>query len=188
MQIIFKKLSPDLCTDFMYYFDHVAFTDNKEFSMCYCLESHVTKQEDEALSSKESRRAKAIELINCGIMQGYLLYEDNKVIGWCNTGDKASYCAVMDEEHTTVDLKNHKVKVIYCIEIAPAYRGKGLAHLIVDKVCEDAKAEGYEFVEGYPFLDRDFAYQYHGPIRLFEKHSFERVADRSWFCIMSKKL
>ena len=188
MKIKFLKLTPDLCDDYMHYFDNVAFTDHEEFSMCYCLESHITKQEDKLLSTRDMRRQKAMELINSGTMEGYLIYDGENVVGWCNTGEKSTYCSVADAEHETVDIDKHKVKVIYCIEIAPDYRGRGLAHLVIDTVCRDAKAEGYEYVESYPFLDEKFQYQYHGPIHLYDKHLFKKVADKSSFRIMSKKL
>lgn len=190
LDIDFKRLTPELCGDYLYYFENTAFTDHEEWADCYCLESHLSQEENEEIwEERQSRRAKAQELIEQGIMQGYLIYDGDNIIGWCNTGDKKSFLPVMnDPEHQTVDLNRTKVKIIYCIEIAPDYRGKGIAHRIIERVCEDAKKEGYTFVEAYPFLDMDFKYQYHGPVRLYESHGFSRIADKSWFCIMSRIL
>ncbi len=188
MNLLFKKLTPDLANDYLYYFDNVAFTDHEEFSMCYCLESHVSKEDDDRLITKESRRQKAYDLIIAGTMQGFLLYDNNAVIGWCNFGDKKSYCSVMDKEHETLDVNRNKIMVLYCMEIAPAYRGKGIAHEIVNEVCTYAKEAGYDYVEAYPFLDESFAYQFHGPRKLFDKHGFECISSQTWFCIMRKKL
>ncbi len=67
-------------------------------------------------------------------------------------------------------------------------RGKGIAHLLLDRIVQDAKEQSYSYVEGYPFADRKFEYQYHGPIPLYEKHGFRMVAQKEWFCIMQKKL
>lgn len=189
MELTFKRLNAGLCDDYLSYFDNVAFTDHEEWSACYCLESHLSKEENDALKEKALRREKAAELVRNGTMQGYLLYDGESVVGWCNVGDKADYRNVLtDESHKTVELSRGVVKAIYCIDIAPEYRGKGLAHLIVEKVCGDAAAEGYQYVEGYPFVDKMFPYQYHGPVRLFEKHGFICCGQRDWFFIMQKSL
>ncbi len=34
------------------------------------------------------RMEKAMELVQNGEMQGYLVYEGNDVIGWCNVNDR----------------------------------------------------------------------------------------------------
>ena len=36
------------------------------------------------------------------------------------------------------------------MDIAPDYRGKGIASKVLEKVCDDAKNEGYLYVEAYP--------------------------------------
>ncbi len=189
LNISFKRLTPELCDDFWYYFDNTAFTDHEEWSACYCLESHLGDENDAIWDNRQARREKAGQLIRQGIMQGYLVYDNDKIIGWCNAGDKKSYAPVIGSgEHETEDLSRSRVKVIYCLEIAPAYRGMGISHRIVERVCEDAKNDGFDYVEAYPFLDRNFEYQYHGPVHLYESHGFERLADKSDFCIMSKRL
>lgn len=189
MEIRLKKLTPDMPEEYLFYFDKVAFTDHEEWAECYCLESHLSREENEALDKKNARRKKAEELVKNGVMQGYLLYDGEKIIGWCNAGDKMDYEPVMAYEgFRTVELTRGLVKILYCMEIAPAYRGKGISHRIVDKVCEDAKAEGYQYVESYPFSDKNFEYQYHGPIYLYERHGFQVVDKRDWFLIMRKEL
>lgn len=70
------------------------------------------------MADKACLREKAREPVARGIMQGYLVYEGDRVIGWCNAGEKTNY----------------------------------------------------------------------GPIPHYEKHGFQRTAERYWFCIMRKKL
>ena len=38
---------------------------------------------------------------------------------------------------------------IVCFEIAPEYRGQGIASAFIEQVCVDAKEKGYVAVEGY---------------------------------------
>ncbi len=190
MEIEIKKLTPDMAEEYLQYFGHVAFTDHEEWVNCYCLESHLSQEENEkTFADKAVRRQKARELVQNGIMQGYLVYDGGAVVGWCNAADKTSYEPIMaEEEFQTLPPKKGEIKVIYCFELAPDYRGKGITHLLLDRIIRDAKEEGYSYIEAYPFLDTDFAWQYHGPIPLYEKHGFEQIAEKSWFRIMQKKL
>ena len=190
MNIQIRKLTPALTEDYLYYFDHVAFQDHEEWAHCYCLESHLSRKENEdSWGDKERRSKKARELIAQGVMQGYLVYDDEAVVGWCNAGDKTTYRPIMkNSEYETVKVGEGEIKCVYCYEIAPGYRGKGIAHLLLDRILQDAKEEGFSYVEGYPFTDRSFEYQYHGPIPLYEKHGFQMIAERDEFCIMQKKL
>lgn len=189
MELKIKKLTKEMSEDYLSYFDHVAFTDHEEWSACYCLESHLKKEEEEQYKTKEERRQKAKVLIENGTMQGYLIYENEDIVGWCNTDDKMSYVPICEnDEFITDNREKGKIKVLYCIDIAPAYRGKGIANQIMKKVCEDAKAEGYLIVEGFPFKDTNLPYQYRGPIHLYEKHGFEKLKEGPWYYIMRKDL
>lgn len=192
MEIRLKKLTRDMTEEYLLYFDRIAFAGHEEWEGCYCLESHLLREENESLDFKDkrdARREKAKELVESGIMQGYLLYDGEQSIGWCNAGDKTDYAPIMAyADFHTMELKPGLVKIIYCIELAQDYRGKGITHLIVDEVCRDAKKDGYRYVESYPFSDKNFEFQYHGPKYLYEKHGFETVAKKDWFWIMRKEL
>ena len=174
MEIQVRKLTKEMADAYLNYFDHDAFSDHEEWSACYCLESHLSKEENDRLEIKEERRQKAKELIESGIMSGYLVYEKDRVVGWCNAGEKSGYAPVCEnKEYTAGDSLDGKTLVVYCIDIAPGYRGKGIASLVMEQVLKDAKAEGYRYVEGYPFINRELEYQYRGPVRLYEKYGFE---------------
>lgn len=187
MNIQFKKLIPQMAEEFLHYFENDAFPENDSRSSCYCLESHLPNENQ--YITVEERREKAKELIVNGIMTGYLIYDDEHIVGWCNTGDKTDYLPIVqNNEFQTDNCEKGKIKVLYCIDIAPNYQKKGIANLTMEKVLSDAKEEGYSYVEGYPFADRNFIWQYHGPVRLFEKFGFEMLEKKSWFYIMRKAL
>jgi len=189
MNISIKKLTPQMHNEYLYYFDNIAFSDHEEWSYCYCLESHLSKEDNEEYKEKAERREKANEFIQKGIMNGYLIYDNENIVGWCSAGDKMDYAPICgNEEFLTEPIERGKVKVLYCIDIAPGYRGKGIADILIEKVCEDAKLEGYSFVEGYPFADVYRPYQFRGPAHLYDKHGFELFLKKSWFYIMRKKL
>lgn len=184
-----KKLTPEMADDFLHYFDHDAFSDHEEWSACYCLQSHLSREEDETCILKEERRQKAKEFVRQGVMTGYLIYDGDKVVGWCNAGDKLGYAPVCaDEAFFTDPVEKGRIKVLYCIDIAPGYRGKGIAKTVMETFLADAQKEGYTYVEGYPFSDTKRDYQYRGPVRLYEKYGFDLYRQQGWFLIMRKKL
>jgi len=183
-----KRLTPEMADDFLRYFDEVAFTDHEEWNACYCLEGHMTQAENDALSDKSARREKARHMVETGAMQGYLVYAGQEMIAWCSAGCKAGYRALSQECFCTGDLRPEEIFVLYCMDVAPAWRGQGLARQLIDRVVADAREAGFTAVEVYPFGDTDFAWQYRGPKALYERMGFQVVADRGWISIMQKRL
>lgn len=188
-----KKLSIDLLDDWLYFFDNIAFTDNDGWSGCYCMCYHW----NETLNSKKSwncskddapyNRKCAIDFISKGKMQGYLAYEDGKAIGWCNTNDKDAYDNVNFELPYSNFDKAHRVKCIVCFCVSPDARGKGIASAMLEKICTDAVAEGYDCIEAYPF-DNDENNAYHGPKSMYLKYGFERYKHLDGCTIFRKSL
>ena len=94
MSIHIEKLTPERKADFFDFFDNRAFTDHSEWAGCYCLESHLRSENDIEYRAdgiavrREDRRSVAENLIDAGIMTGYLVYNGSVPIGWCNAGDK----------------------------------------------------------------------------------------------------
>ena len=61
--------------------------------------------------------------------------------------------------------------------------------MLLQRVCEDAKAEGYKYVEAYPVKDGGYmGMAFTGPIDMYEKAGFEIVEQQGKTCIMRKKL
>jgi len=188
-----KKLSPDLLEDWLYFFDNVAFCDNGEWEGCYCMCYHWSEELNSHKSWNCSKadapynRKCAVDLISKGKMKGYLAYEDGKVIGWCNTNDKQAYDNVNFRLPRDSFDNTHRVKCIVCFCISPYTRGKGVATALLEKVCEDAAAEGYDCIEAYPF-DNDKNNAYHGPRSMYEKHGFEKQEHLDGVTVFRKAL
>ena len=76
-----------------------------------------------------------------------------------------------------------------CFEIAPGYRGKSIVTALLARICEDAKAEGYTAVVGFPVIrDERFEWDCAGPVRLYEKCGFHQYAERDGRVVMRKEL
>lgn len=79
-----------------------------------------------------------------------------------------------------------QVKAVVCFEICPEYRGKGIATRLLDRVCADARSEGYEFVEAYPTAGAQGALAFAGPVRLYGKAGFAEVSRDGPTIVMRK--
>ena len=195
MDFEIKKLTPDLLDDWLYFFDHVGFADNGDWPGCYCMCYHWDSQLDEQFDwdtevyqTKNPRnRNRAIHLIKTGVMQGYLAYHDGKAVGWCNANDKAVYRTVVFDFPWVPSEIGKKVKAIVCFCIAPKLRGYGIASQLLQKICADAKADGYEYIEAYPFTLNEYN-QYHGSLSLYKRQGFEAGGETCGCTIVRKYL
>jgi len=165
-----KKLTPKLLNAWLHYFDNVAYEKDDQWQSCYCMHFHW----DEPLIQRgkielpKNSRPYAIEYINEGKLQGYVAMQNDEVIGWCNANDKQAYAC--DVHKYDLD-EDNKVKSVVCFNIAPTMRRHGIASMLLEKVCEDAAAEGYDYIEAYPFSISEHR-DYHGPLSLYEKNGF----------------
>lgn len=228
MNLTIKKMSPELAKDYFDFFDNRAFLDNSPFYPCYCNAFQMSKaqledvfKESEANGGGDENfrialRNSAVRMVEQNIIQGYLAFDGDVSIGWCNANDRENYTrvgefnlddvpdevkdmvapvsesmtAAQEEDLSSEQAENtEKIKSIVCFEIAPEYRGKGIATALLNRVCEDALKEGYDKAEVYPVV-RD-AYEkldFTGPIHMYEKAGFVRVSQHGKELIMRKNL
>ena len=193
-EIIIKKLSPELNKDYLDFFDNRAFSDGNPNGPCYCTspnqDEETIKQmvsEFKANDVKNTIRKYAVEMLNDKKIKGYLAFDNGLSVGWCNAADIDSYQGFVPD--FARENKCGKTISIVCFEIAPGYRGKGLASAFIERICDDAKANGYAAVEGYAQISeaRD-EYDFKGPIRLFEKAGFTKIMEQNGQVIMRKVL
>ena len=195
MDIEIRKLTPELAEDYVHFFDVTPHDDDIEGTKCYCVcwcnDDWVGKD----FSTEEKRREYALRYVKDSVIQGYLAYCDGVIVGWCNANTKAdclkccSWRRYMGEVPTEEAAADIKVKSIFCYVVAPEMRRKGIAKLLLARVCQDAAADGFDFVEVYPekeFIDeaRDFG----GPEELYRKNGFEVCGETEKKFIMRKQL
>lgn len=228
MKFIIKKMSSELSDDYFDFFDNRAFSDNSPFYPCYCNAFQMTKtqledvfKESEANGGgdenfRNALRNSAMRMVDQNIIQGYLVFDGDVSIGWCNTNDRKNYTRVgeFDLDNVPDEVKDmidpvsesmkfaqkadndfarekdaEKIKSIVCFEIAPEYRGKGIATALLNRVCEDALKEGYDKVEVYPVVrETHEKLDFTGPVHMYEKAGFVRVSQHGKDLIMQKNL
>ena len=205
-----KRLTPDLLEDYLDFFDHRAFSDGSPFYPFYCNAFNMSKEriqneffiQAEAYGGgsegwKQALRASAVRMVENGEVQGYLAYDGETAVGWCNANDRLNYYRVGEFDLSDVPRdepcsdcqRKGEVKSVVCFEICPEYRGKGIATLLLDRVCQDAKTDGYAYVEAYPSRSEAMnSLAFTGPKRLYEKAGFLVAAQRDGMYVMRKRL
>lgn len=141
-------------------------------------------------------RASAERMVARGVLRGYLAYENGLAVGWCNANEKSRYVRVGEfdpaDSESGVFLPTYgspRIKSIVCFEIAPAWRGRGIAAALLEKVCRDAKRDGYAIAEAYPLRrERYEPLDFSGPMHLYEKAGFTPAGQLGRLTVMQKKL
>lgn len=195
MNFAIKPLTPQLAGDYFDFFENRAFTDNAPYR-CYCQIYQMTKQEqqtkfnhaDAADFGKISKEI-AEQQIASGALRGYLAYVNGKAIGWCNANDKANFpIDSCGGAHFHSDIPNREIAVV-CFEIAPDFRGQGVATALLNSVISDAKANQYSAIESFPVIrEKRYEWDCTGPVRLYEKAGFVITEKRDDFVVMKKEL
>ena len=147
MNIVIKPLSPELTEDFLNFFDHISFTENPHWSMCYCYSFHFTGTKEQW--NKEDNRSSVITMIHERKMTGYLAYSDGKPVGWCNANDRANYQRLI-KYYDLMDNPEDRVCSIVCFLISPDNRRKGIAQKILERISLDYTKNEYDYLEAYP--------------------------------------
>lgn len=193
MNIKIKKLTPALAEDYIRFFDETPHNNGVD-SPCYC----VSWRSDDSFASdghwfptREDRREKAKKFVLEGSIKGYLAYIDGKVAGWCNTNEN---CRIgIDHLRNYYPIEEHapgtKVKPIFCFVVKPEMQRQGIATMLVEHICIDAAEEGFDFVEAYvnsKFVDN--VSDFRGPMEMYEKCGFVKVAELDGKAVMRKIL
>ncbi|MBR0439125.1 MAG: GNAT family N-acetyltransferase [Clostridia bacterium] len=208
--IVIRRLDLSTAPDFFDFFDNRAFSDGSPNAPCYCNLWHISSDEITELirkaatadkgddNWKETLRASAMDMIEKGILKGYLAYEGDIAIGWCNSNDRISYNRVGEfyiSETPSEDLPAEEglrkgvIKSVVCFEVSPDFRGRGIASMLLERVTEDAMAEGYQYIEAYPNATvQDTFSAFTGPKRLYDKAGFIETGRKDHMVIMRKSL
>lgn len=177
MNLIIKKLTLDQTDDYLDFFDNRAFSDNNPNGPCYCTSPNMDKELEKKMVSefgndiKGTLRQYAVDLVEKKRIEGYLAYDGKLSIGWCNASNMDNYQSFIPV--SARENKIGKTVSVVCFEVAPAYRGMGIATMLLERVCSDAKKNKYAAVEGYVKIrNKSTLFDYTGPYRLYEKSGF----------------
>lgn len=191
-----RKLTPELADDYTHFFDTTPHNDTGKGEKCYCLSwcgDNVYHNGGEYwYPASEERRAHAIKRVKHGDIQGYLAYRSDEIVGWCNANAKAN-CqeAIKYFRSAGVPVDEYrageKTKSVFCFVIAPKMRRMGAATKLLEFICQDAAADGFDIVEAYTNIE--FTQDgFKGPLEMYEKCGFSRHAEQDGKVVVQKLL
>jgi len=186
MNITIKPLSPDLIDDYLHFFDNQVFTENPDWSKCYCYFFHFVGTDEQW--NKKDNRAAAIKIISEGKMKGYLAYSNNKPVGWCNVNARINYQAIKNIYQIEAD-PGAKICSIVCFLISLEFRRKGIAKALLTRIIEDYSNKDLDYLEAYPDKDgKSCEKNYKGHLALFEKNGFKTIDEQDKYFVVRKDL
>ena len=162
-----EPVTPEAAADWFDFFDKRAFVDNPEWKGCYCTSPFLPKFEE--YTNKSPRRKEYAQwLIEHQKMRGYLAYAGGKVVGWCNVNDRTAL-----PKYAHISPAGEKVLSIACFLIQKEYRHTGIAQKILERIVQDAQAEGVKIIEAYPKVNSHTeSGNFRGPYSMYEKQGF----------------
>lgn len=197
MNITIKRLIPELITSYLNFFDNRAFAEADSNGPCYCTCPMQTSEEIDQMvrefsdDVKGTIRRYAVKMLSEGKIHGYLAFDGDLSVGWCNATEKNAY--VNNRYQFIPDFARDnaigKTMAVVCFSVAPEYRGTGVSTALLERVVADARAEGFSAVEGYTHTRKgpdDFDFK--GPRRLYEKLGFAPVAEHDGVVVMRKTI
>ncbi|MQC26084.1 MAG: GNAT family N-acetyltransferase [Chloroflexi bacterium] len=143
---------------------------------CFCTAWWTPTWEEYAQASAEDNLARREKLLGEGEYDGYLIYADDKVAGWCQVGQRDRLGKVLEQFTLTFEPRTW---AITCFQIDPTYQRQGLAAALLEAVIRDLGQRGVKRLEAFPKIDINLPghQQWTGPITLYEKAGFKKLRD-----------
>ncbi len=195
MNIEIKKLTPNLAEDYVHFFDVTPHDVNVDEHKCYCVtwrsDDSYTGDGDHWFPTREERRERAISFVKSGSLQGYLAYVNDEIVGWCNANGNCQHCIKYLRSFWPIEeyREDIKVKSVFCFMIAPKMQRMGVATQLLERVCQDAVTDGFDFVEAYVSKEFDAVpLDFRGALTMYEKCGFKRYAEHEDKVVMRKAL
>lgn len=156
-----KKLDSNLIEDFL-----KLHSKEQGAEWCNCVAWWVPTWEGWDARTMEENRQLREALFQKSEFDGYLLFEDNVPIGWCQACIKNRLPKLSRQFPSSETTGTYAIS---CFFIAPEKRRTGMAAFLLQEILKDLKSNGVERVEAYPKAERDLPADeaWLGPIDLF---------------------
>ena len=114
---------------------------------CYCMAWWLPTWTGWNNRTAEQNKILRDELCLVGEYDGYLLYLDDKPVGWCQVGLRDRLIKLVMQYNLAPDIDTWAIS---CIFIAKNYRRKGLASFMLEEILRDLKKRKVKRVEAFP--------------------------------------
>lgn len=143
---------------------------------CFCVAWWVETWEGWDKRTAAENRALRDELFAAGTFDGYLAYEDNDPVGWCQALPRDRLLKIRNQFGLEPD---EGTWAIGCFFIHPEHRRLGIARRMLAEVLIDLPERGAKRVEAYPkrVAGGDAGDLWNGPEALFRASGFVTLKD-----------
>ena len=164
-----QAIQPKDAERFVQYMESVSFSHAPHWSECYCRYYHCEEEVWKQRTAQQNR-AEALESIGTGSMQGYLAYDGERVIGWCNANDLDAYTLLKPTLSPIVG--EQKAGVVICFLIHNDYQNQGVARMLLDAAITGFRNARYDSVIALP-VDMDTPEKrYRGTLHMYQERGF----------------
>lgn len=184
MDIQVYKLSRDMADKYISYFDDRAFSDGNPQKGCYCVWHYWTEKheyERSLLPENERpfcKRDYAKELIQNGILNGFVAVHKGEIVGFCNADSKERYFRLSRENAPSSYIgvsDSDRILSVVCFTVAPDMRRRGIAKALLNRASKYAQDHGYDYIEGYPPLREFTVHDCGGSVSMYKSQGFEII-------------
>ncbi|SYZ72977.1 hypothetical protein TRIP_C21092 [Candidatus Zixiibacteriota bacterium] len=143
---------------------------------CFCTTWWVPTWEEWAEQTAEQNRDLRLRLLNDGIFDGYLLYDGEEPIGWCQCCPRDLLPKIRQTYNLSPD---ENIWAICCFFILPRYREIGLAHYFLNEIIQSLKIQGVSHIQSFPKRGRELTPEdvWTGPEAIFLRAGFKPERD-----------
>lgn len=184
MDLVIKPLTAEMAELFTTYLSGLHFDHAPHWATCFCRYYYLDGPTEEWMArSGETNRKEAIAEIEAGRMNGYLAFDGDQCIGWCNAADANQFARIKDavEEYCMDD----KVGCTICFVIHPEYRNRGVARSLLETAITEFKKRGYDAMIALPFEAKDSPEKrYRGTINMYEQMGYKEIERQDSASIM----
>lgn len=122
--------------------------------------------------NKEFRKAELQNVVASNKPVGPLAFKDDEPVAWCSVAPKSLFVNLGDV-HSYAD--NETVWSVTCFFIKRAFRGQGLAKVLLDEAIQYATQMGADYLEAYAVDPDSPSYRVIGFTTLFENKGFVEI-------------
>ena len=164
--------------------------------VCYCTHWNMTQEEIDTrivepveknvAPLSQILRKIAVEMIHADKIHGYIAYEGESPVGWCNCDDKGNYSFLA--RHVLSGPEKEKIKSIVCLKVTDGKDFFEVGSALLESACKLSKAEGYSFIEVYPHKSAMICTDFDNALQLYRANGFKLLSIKNGEAILRKEL
>lgn len=166
MSLQIKRLSKDLVPDF-----YSVNCESNELGWCNCVAWWCSSWKEFGERTAEQNKAHREKLFSEGKYDGYLLYEEGRVVGWSQCGPANRLDKLC--EMYKLDLSSSPW-AITCFALVPSARKRGLSKEFLNLMIKDMASQGVKHILGFPKKEAEDPWTGPEPIFIAAGFSLEK--------------